>query len=217
MCARWRDCGDRYFSLDVEIRGVWIGRGWISIGSGRVGRGRSVVARIVRATVAKASLHFRWYERETLTLPQPADAGSFKVVTPEDVLNKRRLTLNMATAAVPYPLVRRHIASFLVSTQSTNAKSPKSSHLVFALSLPASTPNGPNPPSKSQVRSGYLLVERNGGLCVAVLSGDTIVLIGKPRPDGKPPSERILSLAYVSAPRMKRDGDEVLEEANCHE
>jgi staphylococcal nuclease domain-containing protein 1 len=42
-----------------------------------------------------------------------------------------------------------------------------------------------------------------------VLSGDTIVLIGKPRPDGKPPSERILSLAYVSAPRMKRDGDEV--------
>lgn len=42
-----------------------------------------------------------------------------------------------------------------------------------------------------------------------VLSGDTIVLIGKPRPDGKPPNERILSLAYVSAPRMKRDGDEV--------
>jgi hypothetical protein len=44
----------------------------------------------------------------------------------------------------------------------------------------------------------------------AVLSGDTLVLIGKPRPDGKPPNERILSLAYVSAPRMKREGDEVL-------
>lgn len=42
-----------------------------------------------------------------------------------------------------------------------------------------------------------------------VLSGDTIVLIGKPRPDGKPPSERILGLAYVSAPRMRREGDEV--------
>lgn len=43
-----------------------------------------------------------------------------------------------------------------------------------------------------------------------VLSGDTLVLIGKPRPDGKAPNERILSLAYVSAPRLKRDGDEVL-------
>jgi staphylococcal nuclease domain-containing protein 1 len=43
----------------------------------------------------------------------------------------------------------------------------------------------------------------------SVLSGDTIVLVGKPRPDGKPPTERILSLAYVSAPRMRREGDEV--------
>ena len=34
--------------------------------------------------------------------------------------------------------------------------------------------------------------------------------MGKPRPDGKPPSERILALAYVSAPRMKREGDEVI-------
>jgi len=42
-----------------------------------------------------------------------------------------------------------------------------------------------------------------------VLSGDTIVLIGKPRADGKPPNERILSLAYVSAPRLRREGDEV--------
>jgi hypothetical protein len=42
-----------------------------------------------------------------------------------------------------------------------------------------------------------------------VLSGDSIVLVSKPRPDGKPPNERILSLAYVSAPRMKREGDEV--------
>jgi hypothetical protein len=42
-----------------------------------------------------------------------------------------------------------------------------------------------------------------------VLSGDTLVLLGKPRADGKPPNERILSLAYVSAPRLKREGDEV--------
>lgn len=38
----------------------------------------------------------------------------------------------------------------------------------------------------------------------SVLSGDTIVLQGL-----KSNSERILSLAFVSAPRLKREGDEV--------
>ena len=38
----------------------------------------------------------------------------------------------------------------------------------------------------------------------SVLSGDTIVLQGL-----KSSSERILSLAFVSAPRLKREGDEV--------
>lgn len=39
----------------------------------------------------------------------------------------------------------------------------------------------------------------------SVLSGDTLVLsaINNPR------NERTLSLAYVSAPRMRREGDEV--------
>jgi staphylococcal nuclease domain-containing protein 1 len=37
----------------------------------------------------------------------------------------------------------------------------------------------------------------------SVLSGDTLVLTN---PKG---AERILSLAYISAPRLKREGDEV--------
>jgi hypothetical protein len=61
--------------------------------------------------------------------------------------------------------------------------------------LQAKVKSGSNPPSTT---------------LTTVLSGDTIILIGKPRPDGKPPNERILSLAYVSAPRMKREADEVL-------
>lgn len=39
----------------------------------------------------------------------------------------------------------------------------------------------------------------------SVLSGDTVVLTN---PKGQ---ERILSLAYVSAPRLKREGDEVCQ------
>jgi staphylococcal nuclease domain-containing protein 1 len=39
----------------------------------------------------------------------------------------------------------------------------------------------------------------------SVLSGDTVVLSGVQNPK----QERILSLVYVSAPRLKRDGDEV--------
>jgi staphylococcal nuclease domain-containing protein 1 len=69
--------------------------------------------------------------------------------------------------------------------------------------LSQSINHGPASPSKSQI--GYLLRAQIN----VVLSGDTIVLVGKPRPDGKPPTERILSLAYVSAPRLKREGDEV--------
>jgi hypothetical protein len=64
--------------------------------------------------------------------------------------------------------------------------------------------NGSPPPSKSQIRYSLCC-----SLLTKVLSGDTIVFVGKPRPDGKPPTERIISLAYVSAPRFKREGDEV--------
>lgn len=39
----------------------------------------------------------------------------------------------------------------------------------------------------------------------SVLSGDTVVLAHV----SNPAQERILSLAYVSAPRLKREGDEV--------
>ena len=39
----------------------------------------------------------------------------------------------------------------------------------------------------------------------AVTSGDTIVLVSL----SKPTEEKTLSLAYVSAPRMRREGDEV--------
>ena len=39
----------------------------------------------------------------------------------------------------------------------------------------------------------------------SALSGDTLVLSSV----NNPSQERILSLAFVSAPRMKRDGDEV--------
>ena len=39
----------------------------------------------------------------------------------------------------------------------------------------------------------------------AVISGDTIVLVSL----NKPTEEKTLSLAYVSAPRMRREGDEV--------
>ncbi|KAK9479881.1 hypothetical protein V1514DRAFT_326729 [Lipomyces japonicus] len=49
-----------------------------------------------------------------------------------------------------------------------------------------------------------------GAKVKSALSGDTVVLTPvKPPQQGKPPSERILSLAYVSAPRLRRDeGDE---------
>jgi hypothetical protein len=73
----------------------------------------------------------------------------------------------------------------------------------IAIALSQSINHGPASPSKSQIR--YLLRAQTN----VVLSGDTIVLVGKPRPGGKPPTERILSLAYVSAPRLKREGDEV--------
>ena len=39
----------------------------------------------------------------------------------------------------------------------------------------------------------------------SVLSGDTLVLHNL----NNPAQERIISLAYVSAPRMKKEGDEV--------
>jgi len=39
----------------------------------------------------------------------------------------------------------------------------------------------------------------------SVLSGDTVVLSHVTNPS----QERILSLAYVSAPRLRREGDEV--------
>ena len=39
----------------------------------------------------------------------------------------------------------------------------------------------------------------------SVLSGDTLILASV----NNPAQERILSLAYVSAPRLKREGDEV--------
>ena len=41
----------------------------------------------------------------------------------------------------------------------------------------------------------------------SVLSGDTLILASV----NNPAQERTLSLAYVSAPRLKRDGDEVSE------
>ena len=40
----------------------------------------------------------------------------------------------------------------------------------------------------------------------SVLSGDTLILTAV----NNPGQERILSLAFVSAPRMRREGDEVL-------
>jgi hypothetical protein len=42
----------------------------------------------------------------------------------------------------------------------------------------------------------------------SVLSGDTVVLSHVTNPS----QERILSLAYVSAPRLRREGDEVCTE-----
>lgn len=39
----------------------------------------------------------------------------------------------------------------------------------------------------------------------SVLSGDTLILVSV----NNPAQERTLSLAYVSAPRLKREGDEV--------
>jgi hypothetical protein len=39
----------------------------------------------------------------------------------------------------------------------------------------------------------------------SVLSGDTVVLVNIQNPT----KERVMSLAYVTAPRLKREGDEV--------
>ena len=44
----------------------------------------------------------------------------------------------------------------------------------------------------------------------SVTSGDTLVLTSLHSPE----QERILSLAYVSAPRLRREGDEVSEPLN---
>ena len=44
----------------------------------------------------------------------------------------------------------------------------------------------------------------------SVVSGDTVVLLSTlPPATGQQPQEKSLSLAFVSAPRLKRDGDEV--------
>lgn len=44
----------------------------------------------------------------------------------------------------------------------------------------------------------------------SVVSGDTVVLLSTlPLATGQQPQEKLLSLAFVSAPRLKRDGDEV--------
>ena len=45
----------------------------------------------------------------------------------------------------------------------------------------------------------------------SVLSGDTLILASV----NNPAQERTLSLAYVSAPRLKRDGDEVNQNPCC--
>jgi len=45
----------------------------------------------------------------------------------------------------------------------------------------------------------------------SVLSGDTLVLVSV----NNPVQERLLSLAYVNAPRLKRDGDEVGPHLDC--
>ncbi|KAK6532760.1 hypothetical protein TWF281_006937 [Arthrobotrys megalospora] len=42
----------------------------------------------------------------------------------------------------------------------------------------------------------------------SVLSGDTLVLVPKGAPQGDASKERLLSLAFVTAPRLKREGDE---------
>ncbi len=50
----------------------------------------------------------------------------------------------------------------------------------------------------------------NKAVVKSVLSGDTIILRGKPKPNG-PPAERLLALNYVQAPRLgnKDKEDEV--------
>lgn len=52
-------------------------------------------------------------------------------------------------------------------------------------------------------------VQLNKAQVKQVLSGDSIVLQSTVRQPGKPPLEKTLALAYVSAPRLKREGDEV--------
>jgi hypothetical protein len=41
----------------------------------------------------------------------------------------------------------------------------------------------------------------NKAIVKNVLSGDTVILRGKPRPNG-PPAERLLALSHVQAPRL---------------
>lgn len=47
----------------------------------------------------------------------------------------------------------------------------------------------------------------------SVISGDTLVLASVNNPD----QERLLSLAYVSAPRLKREGDDEVRQAPATE
>ena len=50
----------------------------------------------------------------------------------------------------------------------------------------------------------------NIAIVKSVVSGDTVVLLSTlPPAAGQQPLEKSLSLAYVSAPRLKREGDEV--------
>ena len=44
----------------------------------------------------------------------------------------------------------------------------------------------------------------------SVISGDSVVLLSTIAPaPGQPPLEKVFSLAYVSAPRLRKEGDEV--------
>lgn len=81
---------------------------------------------------------------------------------------------------------------------------PQSSNTVHLLKLFLNTIQR-FVPSASLRRSpfGILIMASLMGTVKSVLSGDTIVLAN---PKG---AERTLSLAYISAPRLKREGDEV--------
>lgn len=63
-------------------------------------------------------------------------------------------------------------------------------------------------PQQQQAQQGPPAPKRGSGVVKSVLSGDTLVVVeDKPFANGKPPTDKIITLSSLSAPRLARGSD----------